>query len=117
MTEHVDVLVVTALKLEREAARAHLAEVEVEQRSGLACDVGLFHTGERALRVAVLQTGAGNVTAAIATTQAEEHFRPDLLIMVGIAGGLKDVALGDVVASEKVYWVEGGKLGGRENEE
>jgi len=117
MAEHADVLIVTALKLEREAVRAHLGEVEVEQQSGLACDVGLFDTGERALSVAVLETGAGNVAAAIATTQAEEHFRPDLLVMVGIAGGLKDVGLGDVVASEKIYWVEGGKVGGREQEE
>jgi adenosylhomocysteine nucleosidase len=117
MSEQAEVLIVTALKLEREAVRAHLGEVEVEQHSGLACDVGLFDTCGSALRVAVLQTGAGNVAAAIATTQAEEHFLPALLVMVGIAGGLKDVGLGDVVASEKVYWVEGGKLGGREQEE
>ncbi len=105
----VDVLVVTALKLERLAVREHLEGVEVECESALAADLGRFRTTARVVDVAVLQTGAGNVAAAVQTSRAEEFFRPALILMTGIAGGLKDVDIGDVVASEKVYWIEGGK--------
>ncbi|OAT68666.1 hypothetical protein AWB85_24165 [Mycobacteroides immunogenum] len=41
--------------------------------------------------------------------RAEEAFRPKYIVMMGVAGGVKDVAIGDVVASSKVYWIEGGK--------
>ncbi|MBA2954621.1 hypothetical protein HZF07_12890 [Nocardioides sp. CGMCC 1.13656] len=60
-------------------------------------------------RIAIIETGPGNVSAGILTAQAEETFRPEYIVMFGIAGGVKDVAIGDVVASSKVYWVEGGK--------
>jgi adenosylhomocysteine nucleosidase len=109
MNRPAHVLIVTALKLERLAVREHLSDVSVEHESALATDTGVFRTGERELHVAVLQTGAGNVSAAIQTSRAEEFFRPGLVVMTGIAGGLKDVTINDVVASEKVYWIEGGK--------
>jgi nucleoside phosphorylase len=105
----VDVLIVTALKLERLAARSHLEEVEVDRESGLATDLGRFTSNSCDVSVAVVQTGAGNVGAAVQTSRAEAFFRPALILMTGIAGGVKDVTIGDVVASEKVYWIEGGK--------
>lgn len=105
----IQVLVVTALKLERLAVRAHLESAEVETESNLAADLGRFNAEQCDVGVAVLETGAGNVGAAVQTSRAEEFFRPELILMTGIAGGLKDVELGDVVASEKVYWIEGGK--------
>jgi adenosylhomocysteine nucleosidase len=105
----IEVLVVTALKLERLAVRAHLEQLLVEDESTLAMDIGVFRAADRDVPVAVLQTGAGNVDAAVLTTRAEEFCRPALVLMVGIAGGIKDVEIGDVVASEKVYWLEAGK--------
>ncbi|WP_194822199.1 effector-associated domain EAD1-containing protein [Micromonospora sp. S-DT3-3-22] len=107
-TEQADVLIVTALQLERRAVREHLHDVRVESVTGLAADVGRF-SGGSGRRVAVIETGAGNVDAAILTARAEAAFRPSVVAMLGVAGGLKDVAVGDVVASNKVYWVEGGK--------
>lgn len=107
-----DVLVVTALQLERRAVRAHLSNVEVETTTGLAADLGTFSVGSaREYTVAVVETGAGNVAAATFTARAEEAFRPQIVAMIGVAGGLKDVTVGDVVASSKVYWIEGGKQG------
>lgn len=107
----VDVLIVTALQIERNAIRAHLSNVYVEADSGLFADRGAFIAGTANLNVAVIETGAGNVDAAVLTSRAEELFRPKAIVMAGIAGGLKDVAIGDVVASSKVYWLESGKQG------
>jgi nucleoside phosphorylase len=108
----VDVLVVTALKLERLAVREHLTDVETETATGLAADIGTS-VSSPGQRIAIIETGPGNVSAAILTAQAEETLRPEYIVMFGIAGGVKDVAIGDVVASSKVYWVEGGKAADR----
>ena len=108
-TQPVDVLVVTALQLERRAVRAHLDNLRVESASSLAADVGTRPTTPQQ-RIAVIETGAGNVAAALLTVRAEETFRPRFVVMLGIAGGIKDVAIGDVVVASKVYWIEGGKL-------
>jgi len=109
MAEHVDVLIITALALERQAVRAHLSNVEIERESNLAADIGVFRRGAGDLAIAVIETGAGNVAASEKAVRAEDAFRPAIALMVGIAAGLKDVDGGDVVASSKVYWHEGGK--------
>lgn len=104
----INVLVVTALKLERLAVREHLIGVETESASSLAADIGTS-VSSPGQHVAIIETGPGNVGAGVLTAKAEEMFRPEYVVMFGVAGGVKDVAIGDVVASSKVYWVEGGK--------
>jgi adenosylhomocysteine nucleosidase len=111
-TTDINVLVVTALKLERLAVREHLTDIATETVSGLAADVGTSLTSP-GQRIAIIEIGPGNVDAGILTVRAEETFRPEYIVMFGIAGGVKDVAIGDVVASRKVYWVEGGKAAGK----
>ena len=107
----VDALIVTALQLERAAVRRHLADVIVLREDGVVADTGQFAAGTTDLTVLVIETGPGNVSAALAVGQAVAAWRPSLVIMCGVAGGLKDVTIGDVVAASKVYWVEGGKEG------
>lgn len=106
----VTVVVVTALQLERRAVRAHLVNLEVETMSGLSADIG-SSASRPSQRIAIIETGPGNMAAGLLGLRAEESFRPTYMVMLGVAGGVKDVQIGDVVASSKVYWIEGGKAG------
>ncbi|MFF3995521.1 hypothetical protein ACFYX8_19805 [Streptomyces cyaneofuscatus] len=60
--------------------------------------------------VAVGRIGAGNLTTAVIAERVRQWLRPQALLFVGVAGGLKSEArLGDVVVSTKVYHLHPGK--------
>jgi len=98
-------LIITALPVEREAVVRHLTDAQLERHStGTEYLMGNFLSW----RVCVAKDAPGNSSSALETERAVRHFDPDLAIFVGIAGGVKDVQLGDVVAATKVYGYEGG---------
>ena len=105
-----DVLIVTALAVERESVRRHLSDVHVVRSGTTTADLGVFESDGTTASVAVIETGAGNVHASTATSAALRDLGPETVVVIGIAGGVKDVSIGDVVASRKVYWVESGKV-------
>lgn len=98
-------LVVTALPGERAAVIHHLKEVHqhVDER-GTAYEIGSFGSWS----ICVLQASHGNVSAAVETERAISFFAPKVALFVGIAGGVKDVNIGDVVVATKMYSYEGG---------
>jgi nucleoside phosphorylase len=99
------VLVVTALPVEREAVVRHLSDSRQERHSaGTEYLIGKFLSWQ----VCVAQVATGNSSAALETERAVGHFDPDIALFVGIAGGVKDVILGDVVAATKIYGYEAG---------
>jgi nucleoside phosphorylase len=54
----------------------------------------------------------GNAPSAATTERSLTLFKPSFAFFVGIAGGLRDdLAIGDVIAANKVYGYEGGKAG------
>ncbi len=109
------VLIVTALALEFRAVRAHLSDVrETELPLGMIADCGRFGSGPRSWTVFVIETGMGNERAALETDRAIQALDPELVLFVGIAGGIKDdVRLGDVIVPYKVYAYDYGKDGDR----
>ena len=105
-------VILTALSVEFSAVRSHLSDLEEEVHpQGTIYERGQFDSSKDVWDVAVLEIGAGNSTAAIEAQRAIALFHPDVILFVGVAGGIKekDVALGDVVASTKVYCYESGK--------
>jgi nucleoside phosphorylase len=104
-------VILTALPVEYQAVRAHLRDVRSEVHpQGTVYERGAFHPpAGPAWEVLICETGPRNVPAALLTAQALGYFRPRVLLFVGIAGGIKDVRLGDVVAATRVYGYESGK--------
>jgi nucleoside phosphorylase len=104
--------ILTAISLEYQAVMAHLTNVEeLSTERGAIYEQGGFVAGKHRWQVVVHEAGAGNVQAAGAAERAIGYLQPDVVLFVGIAGGVKDVKIGDVVASTKVYNYDTGKEG------
>jgi nucleoside phosphorylase/tetratricopeptide (TPR) repeat protein len=104
------VVICTALDIEYIAVREHLEGpfTEREER-GTLYEIGTFLTDRGRWTVALAQTGAGNTQAGVQLDRAIAVFHPTLVLFVGVAGGRKDVALGDVVIADAIYDYESGK--------
>lgn len=112
-----DVLVLTALPVELNAAR--MAFGIDEETPAAKTDIGQNHwraqvkTTKGTLATCTIATfgNAGNVDAAATTATLLMEFKPKLVIMIGIAAGMrKKTALGDVFIADRVVAYEGAAL-------
>ena len=103
-------VICSALPVEVAAVRAHLSGITQSRDSdGVVFEAGFFQTTRGRWHVGLAETGMGNVHAALLTQKAINHFQPTIVLFVGVAGGIKDVAIGDVVIATKVYEYSRGK--------
>lgn len=106
------VVILTALQLEYQAVRVHLSNLaEKVHPRGTIYECGQFAAVQGSWDVALVEIGMGNANAATETERAIDFFDPGLAFFVGVAGGIKDVTIGDVVAASKMYGYESGKAG------
>ena len=106
----VKVLILTPLPLEYDAVVRHLTGERTSVVQGAAAyEMGTFIGKHHTYVVAVREPGMKNVDMALATEKAIQYFQPDIVLLVGIAGGVKDVEIGDVVVASSAFNYESGK--------
>ena len=104
------VVVFTALGVEYEAIRDYLdGPVWQHTERGTLYEVGPLPGVRGSWHVALTQTGPGSTTAAVQLERAVPVFAPEVALFLGVAGGRRDVARGDVVVAETIYDYEQGK--------
>ena len=103
-------VILTALPVEYQAVRMYLSSIHEETYRGTIYERGTFEAGGRSWDVAVAEIGMGNSAASSEAERAMNYFEPGVVLFVGVAGGIKDVVPGDVVAATKVYGYESGKV-------
>jgi nucleoside phosphorylase len=109
VSDYCQVVILTSLRSAYNVIRSYLTDVhDVDHPDGTIYERGRFVVGQRFWDVGIVEIGTGNVEAAAATERAIRYFKPDKAFFIGTAGGLKDVKMGDVVASTKVYSYEAG---------
>lgn len=102
-------VVLTALPVEYKAVRSHIRNVREVVHEGTVYEVGFFSSQGVTWRVVIADVGIGNQGSAFEAERAIARFKPAVILLVGVAGGIKDVALGDVVAVSDVFGYESGK--------
>lgn len=106
------IAILTALTLEQNSVvEGHLRNLRIETHpsTGTKYYLGDCLIGGSSVETVVVRTNQTNVNAAIETERMISRYRPEIAFFVGVAGGLKDVRIGDIVIGSEVYGYETGK--------
>jgi nucleoside phosphorylase len=103
------VLILTPLHLEYAAVSRHLTDKKAMVKEGAAYEIGHFKGRHHDYTVVLREPGMKNTDMALATERAIQHWSPDIAILCGIAGGIKDVQKGDVAIARSAFNYDSGK--------
>jgi nucleoside phosphorylase len=110
MTTRPTAVICTPLELEYQAVRALLGGGATEEhRRGTIYELREFRGRRAEWRLVLALTGRRNEDTAAAVERALQAWEPQVLLLVGVGGGIRESEVGDVVAATKVYGYEGGQ--------
>lgn len=110
MTTRPTAVICTPLEVEYRAVRSLLGSDAVEeQRRGTIYELHEFRGRKAEWRLVLALTGRRNEDTSAAVERALAVWEPQVLLLVGVGGGLRESGVGDVVAATKVYGYEGGQ--------
>jgi nucleoside phosphorylase len=106
----IKVLILTPLPVEYDAVSLFLTGDRTNTFHGTAnYEHGNFVGNHHQYSIVIREPGMKNVDMALATEKAIQYFEPNIVMLIGIAGGVKDVRIGDVLVAKKAYGYESGK--------
>jgi len=107
----IDIAILCPLSIEYNAVRQYLIAptFKEEKQFGLSYEAGSIHSEGHEWQISLFETAGkiGNLQAR--TTQILHSLKPKFVFLVGIAAGIKDVQIGDVIIGTKAYGYESGK--------
>lgn len=107
-----DVAIISPIEVEYLAVRSYLNALEETIKEGSIYETGKFSGKHKDYQVVIRQTGSKNTDIALAIDRIIRCFNPAIVLLVGIAGGVKDVTIGDIVVATKAYGYDFGKAVG-----
>ncbi len=105
-----NVAILTPIPVEHCAVLAQLPHSLEQIVDGNRYLSGQFQGKHHSFHIITQQAGSKNESIALATEKVIRQFQPLVVILAGVAGGVKDVAVGDVVVGTKYYGYEFGKV-------
>lgn len=107
---NVKLAIISPVPVEHAAILARLHNLGEQLKEGNRYVTGGFEGKYHRYEVVTQLTGSKNEVLADATGRVVRLFEPAVVILAGIAGGVKDVQVGDVVVGTKYYGYESGKV-------
>ena len=104
-----DIAILAPIPVEHRAVMAFLEDTREEAKNGLYYTVGAFRGQHEPYSIVLRQTGSRNNEVALAAERIIQLYQPTIIILTGIAGGVKDAGIGDVVVATQAYGYEAGK--------
>ncbi|MFM9950360.1 MAG: SUMF1/EgtB/PvdO family nonheme iron enzyme [Saprospiraceae bacterium] len=108
IVESQTIIILTPIPPEHDAILAYLSSRTERIVEGSRYISGFYQGKYGGINIVTQLTGPGNTTIALATANAIRRFQPKVVILAGVAGGIKDVEIGDVVVGTKFYGYEYG---------
>jgi nucleoside phosphorylase len=105
-----NVAILTPIQVEHRAIMAQLSSFVEQVVDGNRYLLGSLDGNYQSFNIITQQAGSKNENISLATEKVIRHFQPIVVILAGVAGGIKDVAIGDVVVGTKYYGYEFGKV-------
>lgn len=104
------VLILTPLPLEYAAVIKQVdGNLQSVVKDGTAYSMGFFQGKHYRFNLVVCEPGMKNIDMALAVEKAIIGFNPHIALLIGIAAGVKDVNIGDVLIAKKAYSYDSGK--------
>lgn len=106
-----DIVILCPIAVEFEAVYQLLEDTEEGNGPVLAQDfaLGYVSAANHIWKVALVETGSRTEHLGAITARVMYYFQPKYILLVGVAGGIKDVAIGDIVIATKAYGYDSGK--------
>jgi nucleoside phosphorylase len=103
-------VVATAIPAETEAVRRLLVYSKTRTLTdGMQVLHGILRLPSSNWKIHLIEVGQGNPLTGARVRTAIHEIKPGYFLFLGVAGGLKDADLGDVVVADRVYFYEGAK--------